>query len=252
MKTSSFFSRKFLSKFKVVKPPRESKILNFNNLLVFALLITPLSAWSYTATIQRFHLVGASQDGAMIAILLSHFGPSSHAPFANVEVWRVGEKKPVYFNSKSMLQGGESELHQLEQTVLAESTPSLTKLGVKVGNNSNVFKVPAEWSQDASNSSLLRGALDLQNNASLLDFGLQKMQANDCQGLSWRICMLSNRSCYSPVVPRKEDVCITKDISLSEIYKVGSTLWFIARLKMIPFTDLDSYFVDLIGVPVSH
>ena len=110
------------------------------------------------------------------------------------------------------------------------------------------FVIVISFSFFGTASYLNRGALS-HNYAGIL-FG-QKIPLKDCKALTWQLCLSGSKSCYSPVVQKKEMGCITQDINLRSIYRIGSTLWFVAQLKMVPFQDLDSYMIDLIGVPLS-
>ncbi len=73
-------------------------------------------------TVQRYRIVGASPDGQRIALLTSHFGPSSGDPFTNVIGYRAGSTTKLFAVLRARFGGGtsESELAGSELETLAD------------------------------------------------------------------------------------------------------------------------------------
>src|SRR4051812_41137175 len=91
-------------------------------LLAISAIAQDASAEEDFRALQRYRIIGISSEGGKVAILLSHFGPSSQAPFVNLIIKEVGKSSVETIDSQVIFSGGgEQELKNLEDAVLKKN-----------------------------------------------------------------------------------------------------------------------------------
>lgn len=199
-------------------------------------------------SIQRFRVVGSSEDGKRVAMLLSHFGPSSQAPFVNLLVKEAGKHEPLWQDNRFLMEGGEEELRYLEGYLLKGNQAKLAEFGIKTDKHAH--DVTAQWSTSGARSGkLATGAIDVKNKA-FVSFSLGEDEVPGCaeglKGKRWKLCV-GDDAC---VVAKSGDDCYTNEFTLRTIVRTKDTHWFIVNRKMPVFDALNAYVVDFVGVEI--
>ena len=199
----------------------------------------------YVATIQRHRFVAGSKDGTRVAILLSHFGPSSQAPFANLVIKEAGKSVPLLFESRSFFEGGETELLYLESKIIEESKKKMEDLGLVIGEIPN--EVPVQWATKLS--TLVEGNIDLKmESKQMAPFAISKFPDAGCAKtdpgrLNWQLSF-QGKNASSQMEPW---TCWTTAIELRNVYRSKDTVWFLVERTVAPFEGMLSYWVDFLG-----
>ncbi len=94
---------------------------------VFIFLI---SEYIFADTFQRVEMVGANNDGSKIAIIKSHFGPSSFAPFVSLKIYQASSQAPLFDKGLSSFQGDEQLVTEMKNRLLSENSKSLKTHGI--------------------------------------------------------------------------------------------------------------------------
>lgn len=192
-------------------------------------------------SIQRYRFVGSADGGKRVAILLSHFGPSSHAPFVNLITKEVSKPFAETVDSKFFMQGGEAELKQLEKLVLDANEKTLEQRGFKVPTA--VLETPSYWQGNAPAT----GYLDPQNDSGLrkltVDTTSVKCSANST-GLDWRVCTTPGACSDST----SNLACQTVSVQVQKVVRVDDTFWVIAARKLKAIEPLRFIAVDFNGI----
>jgi len=94
-------------------------------IFTFYFLLSLLSVSSFADTFQRIEILGSSDEGRTILIFRSHFGPSSYAPFATLEIWSAATTKPQFVDGLSSFQGGESAISEMKKILVEKNSDTI-------------------------------------------------------------------------------------------------------------------------------
>lgn len=180
------------------------------------------------SSIQRYRFIGSAEDGKKVIILLSHFGPSSQAPFVNLILKEVGKPSTEIIDSKFMFSGGEKELKELEALVLKENEHKLKTLGF---TSAQPEFVPAFWEGSSFEKAPHKIYVDTQRNEefkTLFSTSVATRCPDEKPGLEWKTC-LESRCSESIVGPPYS--CLTLSLSHKEIVKIGKIYWTVVYRK---------------------
>lgn len=92
---------------------------------IYVAVLLFLSLGANAMNIERVEYLGASDDGSKIAVFRSHFGASSNAPFAKIQILEYGKLKPIFEDGVSMLAGDEDTMKSLKKELLRKTTKAL-------------------------------------------------------------------------------------------------------------------------------
>jgi hypothetical protein len=194
--------------------------------------------------IQRYAIVGTSDDGKRLAIMLTHFGPSSNAPFANLHVYEAGVTTPLLTDSAFRMSGGEDELADLAAGLLKKNGSSLTKLRINL--NSPLYGDANFALVAPSASNFISGQVDIEN-VGVNDFQIQAQSCESCPTVPDAAIDLKFSSHHLILTPKNPEECLGGPIQLRTIMRTKAALWFILLRKTdalgIPF-----YLINVAGM----
>ena len=183
--------------------------------------------------LQRYRFVGGSLDGTTVAVLYSHFGPSSWAPFVNLFGYRQGSRTALFHLSRFMMAGGEAELSLLEEQILADGAAEMDAAGIVAGEN---LPVAVEWCAAGESVLVERGET--------LTYGWRtfiETCPDSSELLQWQLCDAENHCLLGPLDP-DWDCGGSPDYMIGiepwDIFVAGDTTWIAARRQMEPLTGL--------------
>jgi hypothetical protein len=219
----------------------------------FEILLTSFMCWASNSNVnssedfrslQRYRFVAFANDGRKVAILLSHFGPSSQAPFVNLIVKEVGNSTVEKIDSEFVFQGGEQTLKNLETYVLKHNFEKLQQRGFVF--SSDVFKeLPSFWEGPAPTV----GYIDTQDDSGLTEFTISKLPLT-CPDLSpgfdWTICTNNGRCTEA-----KDDAttaCLTTLVVPQRVLRVGKILWVVGYRKMKVLDPVVATLAEFAGI----
>jgi len=133
--------------------------------------------YAQPATIQRYAWVGGNEEGTKVALMLSHFGPSSQAPFAELIVKEAGKSEPLFVDTAMKMSGGEKELSELCLFLLNKNSEKLKSFGITLSNDflseANIVAPPNHDPKVAA------GWVDVENYG-LAEFSVKSYKSDTC------------------------------------------------------------------------
>jgi hypothetical protein len=103
-------------------------------ILAFSFLSTASSAMN----IERSEFIGSNSDGSRIAVFRSHFGASSDAPFASIQVIEAGKETPIFIKGLSALSGDEETVRQMKEQLVSATADDLNAFDISSRNDHQV------------------------------------------------------------------------------------------------------------------
>ncbi|MBK9071565.1 MAG: hypothetical protein IPL79_11250 [Myxococcales bacterium] len=203
---------------------------------------------------QRYQLIGASSDGHKLAVLYSHFGPSSFVSFVNLIIYEADWDGFVFqrnlTGNPAGGPGSEEELTALEAQVLADSAAALTDAGIEID-----LHVPHAISWCQSSDAVF-------TDHCLLPELTWSVAPSTCSGGAadpaqfWSLCSQGGDSaqiCADETADVHWD-CQEGALSLVDIYWYGDAMWVIAKRATEPLPNLQFSILSVGGtvVPVER
>lgn len=194
-------------------------------------------------TAMRYRLVAASADGQRIAVLYSHFGPSSQDPFTNLVGYQADRTTELFRVSRITFGGGLSEvaLGELEAATLAdpESTQMLTGHALKLfgRDDAGVWTSTrgVRWcSVNGGVCSVAGGAPTPRG----LSFSFESVVCDNGVIRQWSLCagarcVRGAFDCLSPV----------GDVGLVDVFELRGVYWAVAKQRV---TALDPLTLEML------
>lgn len=198
------------------------------------------------ATIQRYVWVGGDDDGIVVALMLTHFGPSSQAPFAKLIVKEAGRSIPLFVDSAYKMSGGETELAELCSYLLNKNADKLKDFGIKLSNNflSEANSVVPLHQKPYVAS----GWVDLEN-IGFKKFLVKGNKSDNCPKDSVGIATTIEFDGIDRITstPSPEE-CWNDSFLLRNIFRTRKALWFIMNMHAIGLANEDIYWIDVQGI----
>jgi len=213
-------------------------------LSISLILLATVSIQSFAqmhCSIQRYAMIGTSVKGDRIALMLTHFGPASLAPYANLVVYEAGKSKPIFIDGSFLMEGGENELASIATQVFEKNKSNLTELGIN-------FMTP-QYS-DAQyitlpNSQGIRGQVDIEGYG-IKDFQVSSIKGNLCNESNTQTDIVLEKKHIS-LTPETLIECINGTTQLRSIIRTRFALWFIL-LKNFDSFGISSYMINVAGL----
>ncbi|MBK9072876.1 MAG: hypothetical protein IPL79_18025 [Myxococcales bacterium] len=196
---------------------------------------------------QRYVIVGASSDGHRLAVLYSHFGPSSSVSFVNVIIYEADAADFVYhLNLTGDPMGGagtEEELQELETEVLAESATALASAGIVPGAH---MPQALAWCQD--------GEAVLTDHCQLSELAWS-VAPSACPGggadpaMLWSMCPADAEAALPCAVQTTDPNadCQEGALALLDLYWYGDAMWVVAARATTPLQSLEFSIISVGG-----
>lgn len=205
-------------------------------------------AYAQPATIQRYAWVGGNADGTIVALMLSHFGPSSQAPFAKLIVKEAGKPTLLFVDSAMKSSGGEKELSELGLYLVNKNSEKLKSFGITLSNvflsEANIVTLP---NQDPN---LASGWVDLENHR-IDEFSVKSYLSDTCSKKSVGIAITIERNGMHQLTSKpSEDECWNDSFLLRNIFRTKKALWFILYMHAYGLENEDTYWIDAQGIPI--
>ncbi len=191
-------------------------------------------------TFQRFEIVGSNAGGTRLAIVASHFGPSSYAPFVELRIYEAGLRQHRILSSLSQIRGDEKSIREMKQSLLKENVDQLKELEISESFDS----FPLNLMTTTAGAQTLVEFDDYENGEiQRIDFSLYEEAGSSCSSpknlnSKVRICKLSSPVvCFEPVM---EDFlrCNSQRLRFSRGVKVNKTNWFFFFMQTEPMPAL--------------
>jgi hypothetical protein len=189
-------------------------------------------------SVQRYRFVSGAGAGDKVALLFSHFGPSSLAPFVNLHAYEAGADAAFY--GKSLFAFGpaldEGVLAELETSIVDQARGDLVGAGLPPGEN-----VPRalRWCQGGDTVYVDDGGAAPRAYALRVE-SQPCPTPNQPARTRWSLCDAADpSSCVVEATQSAEGPeCLGADVALVDVYRAGGTLWAVAERRVMAFTDL--------------
>lgn len=215
----------------------------FSLLFLFSLLST---AYTTPPSIARYSVLGANPDGNIAAFMLSHFGPSSHAPFATLIIKKAGQTEPLYQDGAYHLEGGEKELAELMDYLLEKNTNVLQNY--KIDLNDPRISEANMVITDNHQPELISGWIDRARRGTK-EFTVKSIPAENCPRHPHAIDLEFWFNGTNQLTSKqKEDSCWDNSFSIRNIYQTQKALWFVVNKLANDLAEQDVYFIDVQGI----
>jgi len=224
--------------------------MNINRItIIFVVSLFMKLGYAQPATIQRYAWVGGNEDGTIVALMLSHFGPASQAPFAKLIVKEAGNPTPLFIDGAYKRSGGEKELAELGLYLLNKNTDNLKSYGIKLSNEflseANSVSPPNLTPGEVS------GWVDIENDG-VKDFTVKSIPSGNCQKNSAGIALkIEFNGADRLVTNPSPDECWNDGFMLRNIFRTRKALWFILNMHSYGLTNLEAYWVEIQGITLS-
>jgi len=188
---------------------------------------------------EAYRVLGASDDGKRIALMLTHMGPGSGQPVGGVHVFEAGSAQEVFAKNYFQIQGTEADLSKVEHGITDELAPDVAAAGVDIGKH-----VPEHvaWCSDASGTIYTGdGALELR----VTHTPCPNYAKHD--SVSWQLCSKDGAHCIGGT----PNGCIDAQVSVHDIVRAGTTDWIIVDLATRPFQDQEFHLFQTAGGALS-
>lgn len=214
--------------------------------IIFVFLLCMKLGYAQPATIQRYAWVGGNEDGTIVALMLSHFGPSSQAPFAKLIVKEAGNPTPLFIDGAYKRSGGEKELAELVLYLLNKNTDKLKSYGIKFTNE--FLSEANSVSPPSLMPDVVSGWVDIENDG-VKDFTVKSMPSGNCQKNSAGIALKIEFNGVERLVTQPSaDECWNDGFILRNIFRTRKALWFVLNMHSYGLANLEAYWIDVQGV----
>ena len=215
----------------------------------FIFLLGMQSSYAQPGSIERYAWVGGNDDGTLVALMLSHFGASSHAPFAKLIIKEAGKSAPLYVDDAMKMSGGEKELAELGTYLLNKNAERLKKLGIKLSNEflseANVVTPPSLI------PNVISGWIDIENDG-LESFSVRSAKSEVCLENKSGIALTIQRNGVDVLTAQPApDECWNDGFQLRNIFRTRKALWFVMNMHAYGLDNVDTYWVDVQGINTS-
>lgn len=196
-------------------------------------------------TFQRIEIVGANKNGSKIAVIKSHFGPSSFTPFVFLNIFEANNQRPLLEKGMSAFQGDEAVVAEMKSKLLSENTSALEEFEI-----SKFFDLTSmnAFATDLGNQFLVEADMFQSGNIARYNFFVTESQSR-CEGgqlshpMALRICSLyedtpSKCSLIEPYPEPNSLGCFASKIQFSRLLKIGEYLWFHLFFQTEPIEGL--------------
>lgn len=204
------------------------------------------SAYAFPPSIARYAVIGETKEGNVAAFMLSHFGPSGHAPFTTLVIKKAGRAEPLFQDGAYKMDGGEKELAELTEYLLEKNTAVLKNYNIDVSNQhiSEAHMVISDNNQPE----VAAGWVDIGKRG-IKEFTVKSIPSADCRDNPNAIDLEywfngSNQL----LVKQKEDSCWDNGFSIRNIYQTQKALWFVVNKHAYGLEGQDFYFIDIEGI----
>lgn len=220
--------------------------MNIKRIIIFLAAFGVQWAYAQPASIQRYAWVGGNENGTIVALMLSHFGPSSQAPFAKLIVKEAGKPKPLFVDSAYKMSGGETELSELGLYLLNKNTEKLNSFGIKLSN---------DFLSEANSVAALNliageaaGWVDIENYG-VKEFLVKSIKSDNCPRNSTGIAITIEFNGVDRLTSEPSpDECFNDSFLLRNIFRTPKALWFIMNLHSYGLENTDTYWIDVQGI----
>jgi hypothetical protein len=219
--------------------------MKFSRFLLVALMLI-LWNQSYADTFERIEIVGANQDGSRISVIRSHFGPSSYAPFVQLQVLEGKSQTPLFEKGYSAVRGDELSVTEMRDKLLNENDIELTNLGIAKQFNPSAVDA---FATDFDNQFLVSADIYQAGQIARYNFFLVESQST-CEGssrkpLAFRVCSLyedtpTKCTVVEPYGPNGLG-CYASKMNFSRMVRIGSYVWFHLFVRTEPLEGLYFY-----------
>ena len=196
---------------------------------------------------QRYRFVGGSLDGQRIAVLFSHFGPSSHAPFVNLIGYESGSRIALFHRGLFSFAGGEEELQLMENQVIAEGAQDMEDAEIVSGEN---LPTPVAWCMEGDN--VFACTPDVAQNFAWETFEETCPEKDSI--LQWRLCTGSfgeKPRCLIGTIDPDWDCLFpyeyTLQLTVRDIFVANDNIWVVADRKIEAMVGLYFHAMTLGG-----
>ena len=203
---------------------------------------------TFADTFQRIELLGSASSGDTIAIIKSHFGPSSYAPFVTFEIYKSESSLPAFQDGMSSLQGDETTITELKNNLIKKNEYIINEYGINLKPNS--FNSINSIVADFDNQFLVEADLYDSGSISRFNFyytGSDKYTCpNNKTPLTLRFCSYLDEvpthcSTIEPVIENNNLSCFADKANFSRAFKIGEYVWFLFFYRTEPLEGLYFY-----------
>jgi hypothetical protein len=221
--------------------------MNIKRIIFFVIILFNFQLlYAQPFSIQRYAWLGSNEEGTKVALMLSHFGPSSQAPFVKLLVKQAGEADPLFVDTAMQMSGGEKELAELAMYLLKKNTDKLNELGITLSNDflseASSVTIPNHDREIAS------GWVDIEN-VGLNEFTIVGYKSDTCpknsDGIALDIALNGTHRLTARPTP---DNCWNDSFLLRNIFRTKKALWFIINMHAYGLGDTDTYWIEVQGV----
>jgi hypothetical protein len=194
--------------------------------------------------IQRYTVIGASVDGKKLAVMVTYFGPSSGAPFANLYVYQADSSTPFFTDGSWMMSGGEAELASLASSTFERNKSSLLKLGINFESptlgDANYVITPSTKAGEIS------GQMEIES-VGTKSFQIESTISDICPSVADSKIDIQLDNKLISISPDKTENCIAGAIQLRTIIRTKTAVWFIV-LKKLEVLGIPAYLINVAGI----
>lgn len=219
-------------------------IKRFYSLLFFFYFFT--TVYATPPSIARYTVIGANPEGNVAAFMITHFGTSSHSPFATFMIKRAGKAEPLYQDGAYKMDGGEKELAELADYLLDKNIEVLKNY--KIDPSSEAISEANMVISDTNQPEITSGWVDIGKKGTK-EFTVKSIPSQDCADNPRAIDLeFWFNGSNQLTAKQKPDSCWDNDFSVRNIYQTQKALWFIVNKHSYGLSDQDVYLVDVQGV----
>jgi|GEM_PF-6817012 len=197
-------------------------------ILILFLIIFFESSFAQANT-QRFEFIGSNKTGSKVAFMLTHFGPSSHAPFANLYIYDSETGGSVVFeDGLSDTFGDEERMLALKEELLKRTEESRKSFGIKTKEITPLIGISSKYeNQILIESDLFQGMMFFNTHVQMFD-----EPNNNCdnkKSLTYKISVLIESYNQTIEIPRRKSEydCRFNKVDFSNLFKIKNYVWYI-------------------------
>lgn len=216
-------------------------------LLTCLILFTPFANAKSDTVITRYEILGSNKDGTIAAFTLTHFGPSSWAPFATLVIKKANEPEALFEDTVSSYQGGEKELKELVRILIKKNAEILNRFEIK---GSNKMSQAHFIIKSSAPKQLLSGFINTDF-ITMLELLIKPSQSENCPNdpevIDLEFWIDGVKRFASKQTP---ETCWGDDFSVRNIYLTQNALWIILNKHVSVFNTIDYYPIQIEGVTI--
>ena len=219
-------------------------------LVCHLIFFSGLSAAAVDQTWQRSQILGATESGDKLLVFKSHFGPSSRAPFAQLQILVPGTSVPVFEDGRSAFQGDESTIIQLKNDLLDAHAKRIQDEEISL----STFESTNSIAFETDNEMVIES--DLFNEGDISRFRFEFRQVNDSScpsgvGRPLSFSWLDKTPLQTASVSiDKYFECNVSRYKFSRQVAIGNTIWTFVFAPTEVMPDLFFYPQIIFGLPL--